>query len=187
MYKMFKLGVTGTLWCIIDDFHCKSENAVVVNQCKSKYFSVTEDVRQGGVLSGILYLAFINDLLFELKKIIIRRGIGNLTCNASTLADGIACIATSPRALQRMLDVCSDYSNKCRFQFNGNKSCVVQFALNAPKPDFKWSINDEHIPVSYTYIHLGVELNGNFKSLNRTRNVCRKARKYVLCYVKYQN
>ena len=107
--------------------YCKSESAVVVNQCKSKYFSVTEDVRQGGVLSGILYLVFINDLLFELNKFIIRTGIGNLTCNAPTLADDIACIATSPRALQRMLDVCSDYSNKWRFQFNGNKSCVVQF------------------------------------------------------------
>jgi hypothetical protein len=116
-------------------------------------------------------------LLFELKKCNVRTGIGNLTCNApTTLADDIACIATSPRALQRMLDVCSDYSNKWRFQFNGNKSCVVQFALNAPKPDFKWSINDEPIPVSDTYIHVGVELNGNFKSLNRTRNVCRKAR-----------
>jgi CRISPR/Cas system CMR-associated protein Cmr1 (group 7 of RAMP superfamily) len=52
----------------------------------------------------------------------IRTGIGNLTCNAPALADDIACIATSPRALQRMLDVCSDYSNKRRFQFNGNKS-----------------------------------------------------------------
>jgi hypothetical protein len=164
------------LWCIIDDFHSKSESAVVVNQCKSKYFSVTEGGHQGGVLSGILYIAFINDLLFEMNKCNIRTGIGNLTCNAPALADDIACIATSPRALQRMLDVCSDYSNKWRFQFNGNKSCVVQFTLNAPKPDFKSSINGEPIPVSYTYIHLDFELNGNFKSLNRTRNVCRKAR-----------
>ena len=176
MHKMLKLGVTGKLWCIVDDFHSKSESAVVVNQCKSKYFSVTEGGQQGGVLSGILYIAFINDLLFEMNKCNIRTGIGNLTCNAPALADDIACIATSPRALQRMLDVCSDYSNKWRFQFNGNKSCVVQFTLNAPKPDFKSSINDEHIPVSDTYIHLDVELNGNFKSLNRTRNVCRKAR-----------
>jgi len=127
-------------------------------------------------LSGILYLVFINDLLFELKKCNIRTGIGSLTCNAPTLADDIACIANSPRALQRMLDVCSDYSNKRRFQFSGNTSCVVQFVLNAPKPDFKWSINGEPIPVSDTYIHLGIELNGNFKSLNKTRNVCRKAR-----------
>jgi hypothetical protein len=52
-------------------------------------------------------------LLFELKKCNIRTGIGNLTCNVpTTLADDIACIATLPRALQRMLDVCSDYSNK---------------------------------------------------------------------------
>jgi hypothetical protein len=35
MYKMFNLGVTGKLWCIIDDFQSKSETAVV-NQCKSK-------------------------------------------------------------------------------------------------------------------------------------------------------
>ena len=50
MYKMFNLGVTEKLWCIIDDFQSKSESAVV-NQCKSKYFSVTEGVEQVGVLS----------------------------------------------------------------------------------------------------------------------------------------
>ena len=68
MYQMFKLWVTGKLWCVIDDLHSKSESAVVVNQCKSKYVSVIEGVRQGGVLSSILYLVFINDLLLELKK-----------------------------------------------------------------------------------------------------------------------
>lgn len=50
---------------------------------------------------------------------------------------------------------------------------MVQFALNARKPDFKLSINGE--PASDTYIHLDIELNGNFESLNRTRNVRRKA------------
>jgi len=42
MYKMFHLGVTGKLWCFINDFYSKSESAVVVNQCKSKQFCVTE-------------------------------------------------------------------------------------------------------------------------------------------------
>jgi hypothetical protein len=62
------------------------------------------------------------------------------------------------------LDVCSEYSNKWRFQFNGNKSCVVQFGVNTPKPDFQWSINGETIPVSN--IHGGVELYSNFNSNN---------------------
>ena len=127
-------------------------------------------------MSGLLYLVFINELLVQLQNSNIRTGIDNLTCCAPTLADDIACIATSPCSLQRMLDICTVYSNRWRFQFNANKSCVVQFSKTVSKPDFQWFINSELIPISDHYTHLGIQLNGNMKSLNRTTNMCQKGR-----------
>ena len=62
---------------------------------KSKYFNVVEGVRQGGVLSGLLYLVFIYDKLHgseENNKI----GIFNVTCCVSYLADDFLCLAVSP-------------------------------------------------------------------------------------------
>ena len=56
------MKVRGKAWCIIDDLYSKTESTVVMNQCKSRYFTVDEGVRRDGVLSGMLYLVFINDL-----------------------------------------------------------------------------------------------------------------------------
>jgi hypothetical protein len=54
---------------------------------------------------------------------------------APSLADDITCISTTPRGLQRMLDICTYYANKWRFQFSGMKSYVIQFSKSSFKPD----------------------------------------------------
>jgi len=46
MYKLHKLGIEGRIWNIINDCHVNTQSAVVVNQCQSKYFTVSEVVRQ---------------------------------------------------------------------------------------------------------------------------------------------
>jgi hypothetical protein len=46
MYKLHKLGVEGRIWNIINDCHVNTQSAVVVNQCQSKYFTVSEGIRQ---------------------------------------------------------------------------------------------------------------------------------------------
>ena len=68
MYKLFKLGVKGKAWSLINDMYSKTQGSVVVNKCKSNDFVVKEGVRQGGILSGFLYLVFINELINELER-----------------------------------------------------------------------------------------------------------------------
>lgn len=84
MYKLYKLGIKGRAWSVINECHLNTESTFIVNQCKSEYFNVVEGVRQGGVLSGLLYLAFINDLLYGLEES-NKTGICNVTCCAPSL------------------------------------------------------------------------------------------------------
>ena len=97
-------------------------------KCKSTYFEVNEGARQGGVLSDFLYLIFINELINELANCNEVTGVNSIKCCAPSLADDITCISTTPRGLQRMLDICTYYANKWRFQFSGMKFCVIQFS-----------------------------------------------------------
>ncbi|VDI24480.1 Hypothetical predicted protein [Mytilus galloprovincialis] len=146
MFKLFNLGVKGKAWSLINDMYSKTQGSVVVNKCKSNNFVVKEGVRQGGVLSGFLYLVFINELINELERCNRVTGVNSIKCCAPSLADDITCIATTPQRLQHMLDICTNYSNKWRFQFNGKKSCVIQFSKSSIKTDYNWKINQESVP-----------------------------------------
>jgi hypothetical protein len=159
MYKLHKLGVEGRIWNIINDCHVNTQSAVVVNQCQSKYFTVSEGVRQRGVLSGLLYLVFINDLLVELEQCNCRTGIFHINACAPSLADDVSCISTSPKTLQCMLDVCNEYSRKWCFRFNAKKSYILQFSLNPREKNliYNWHIGDDKIPSSDNCCHLGIE------------------------------
>ena len=145
-------------------------------KCKSTYFEVNEGARQGGVLSDFLYLIFINELINELANCNEVTGVNSIKCCAPSLADDITCISTTPRGLQRMLDICTYYANKWRFQFSGMKFCVIQFSKSSFKPDFDWTINQESIPVADSHTHLGIELGGKLSAFSRTTNACRNGR-----------
>jgi hypothetical protein len=116
------------LYCIAQDCETLAVDdlgTVVVNQCQSKYFTVSEGVWQGNVLSGLLYLVFINDLLVELEQCNCRTGIFHINACAPSLADDVSCISTSPKTLQCMFDVCNEYSRKWCFRFNAKKSYIL--------------------------------------------------------------
>lgn len=181
MYKLFNLGVKGKAWKIINDCHVNTQSAVVVNQAKSNFFNVTEGVRQGGVLSGFLYLTFIDQLLYDLENCSNQMGIFNIKSCCPTLADDVSCIATTPSGLQRMLDVCSIYACKWRFKFNANKSCIIQFSLQSRQipVQYEWHIRNETIPIKDTYVHLGIELNSKLKYRDRIENLCRKGKNTI--------
>jgi hypothetical protein len=67
MVKLHNSNIRGKIWKITDDYQFITENAVIVNHTKSRWFLVQKGVQQGGVLSTFLYLVFINELLNELQ------------------------------------------------------------------------------------------------------------------------
>ena len=175
MFKLRHLGVTGSLWTLIDDCHSNTFCSVAVNQTNSDWFPVSQGVRQGGVLSTFLYLVFINDLLHELQNKCLNTGIYNIKTSNPTLADDISCISLSPRGLQVLLDTAYSYSTRWRFIFNANKSTVLRFSssdINTGDPS--WQLGEDNIKVSKTYTHLGILLDAKMNPKERTTNACRK-------------
>jgi len=96
------------------------------NGCHSRWFSVQNGVKQGGVLSPILFCINMDGLLNKLHSSMIGCCIGSQFTGALAYADNIVLLAPTARAMRVMLKTCEDYAKDFDVTFNASKSkCVI--------------------------------------------------------------
>ena len=102
--------------------------------CMSHYFYVSNGVRQGGILSPKLYSVYVDDLSDYLVKRQIGCHIDSLCVNHVMYADDICLIVPSPAALQKLINICYDFSMQNNLSFNSSsKSVCMVFNLRLYK------------------------------------------------------
>ena len=104
--------------------------------CLSSSFSISNGVRQGGVLSPYLFAVYLNSLLDELSF----AGVGcywrSLFAGAFCYADDVVLLAPCASALRKMLSICSSYANSHGLSFNTEKTQLICFS-KSPHQDRK--------------------------------------------------
>lgn len=130
IFKLFKLGVK--TWSLIPNRQPHTVN-YVVSKKQSRWFSVHQGVRQGGVLSTFLYLVYINDLINTLEE----RNSPNIDVFSvtATVSHWQTTYRSFPSHVQSLLNVAYSYSCTWRFKFNASKSCVLTFPTNGKNLD----------------------------------------------------
>ena len=88
----------------------------------SQFFAAKNGVKQGGVVSPILFCVYIDDLLLELSDSGVGCYIGLNFCGAVAYADDIVLICPTPAAMRRLLKICDDFALLYDISFNANKS-----------------------------------------------------------------
>ena len=96
------------------------------DNCLSLPFHVRAGVRQGGVLSPVLFSVFMNSLILKLRKAGLGAYLGCVYVGCLLYADDIMLIFHSASVMQRMLDVCSEESLCWDFVFNSRKSVAFR-------------------------------------------------------------
>ena len=92
----------------------------------SSPFHVTNGVRQGSIISPILFNVYIDCLSKQLTKLQIGCHINSVCMNHLMYADDMVLIAPSPRALQTLMDTCNVYAKSNDLIFNQTKTkCMV--------------------------------------------------------------
>ena len=66
--KLFLTPVNRTVWKLIDDLYISPRECIRWKNSDSRPYEVEQGVRQGGILSPLLYKLYINDLLILLEK-----------------------------------------------------------------------------------------------------------------------
>jgi hypothetical protein len=177
--KLNKLGVTGKLWTLIVDAHSEMKSCVIANGIQSRFFSVLQGIRQGGILSTWIYKLFIDELLNELENSKLGTFIAGLVTGNTTLADDVALSALSPANLQSMLNITFSYTRRYRYLINPSKSGVLIFGnkLNQQKQSkFTFTLGQDKIEYVNETKHLGIYLNNKLNDNDKVNNALKKGK-----------
>ena len=134
------------------------------NNCKSvQPFYASQGTKQGGILSGMIFLEYMNILNVELEKC---EGLdfNGLKWNSLFYADDVTLIGLNKRHLQKMLDICQKFENDGYVTWNATKSVVLSLTtkkFNRPKPDefSEFILNSQRLPLKGDAKLLGYRIN----------------------------
>jgi hypothetical protein len=96
--------------------------SVIWNGGHSHSFQVKNGVRQGAILSPVLFCVFYDVLLRELCSQDMGCHIGSLFVGALAYADDLVLAAPSTNAMRHILQVCDEYAAQYKVIFNATKS-----------------------------------------------------------------
>ena len=119
-------------------------------------FTVTNGVRQGGILSPIFYSVYSDTMLNALGRCGAGCRIGDVFCGALAYADDIVLLAPGRSALRCMLETASDCAKMLNLKFNGAKSqYIVLDASPSSLPVTSIPFCGLDVPRSDDGLHLG--------------------------------
>ena len=154
--KLHEHGVRGKLWRVVRAIYSDVRSAVRTNQDRSQYFTVNVGLRQGCVLSPVLFDVYVNDVVTELRNAGVGIQPANQVLVSLLYADDIALLASSEAELRRALQVVLDFCRRWRLELQPAKSKVMVLNGQFSQPIMIAGRPLERVNV---FRYLGVELN----------------------------
>ena len=111
---------------IILDSYLRQLSCVAWGFFKSRYFSLSNRVKQGGVLSPILITLYIDKLLIRLKHAHIGCHMNSIFAGALSCGDDITLLCPSICGINRMIDICCEYAKEHAIKFNPTKTVCIK-------------------------------------------------------------
>ena len=145
------------MWKVVKGMYNVVQSAVLVGDEQTEWFNLSTGMRQGCVMSPILFSLFINGLAKEINDKTKGIKVGERRVRLLLYADDIVLLAESAEDLQNMLDIVTKYSRQWRFRVNPKKgkSEVMLFGRKPRNQDRKWKLAGVEIGETSMYKYLG--------------------------------
>ena len=126
---MQEYGVDGQLLRTIKSFYCRPEVCVEVNGKQSKQFHVGVGLRQGCVLSPLLFIVYMN-WINKCCQADECATIGNCKISRRLFADDSVLLSSTESGLQRALNSFADACNTTGMKISTAKTEVLHLSRN---------------------------------------------------------
>ena len=127
--KLFKLLLSRNVCPIVARFLCVmyTTQSFRVKWCShiTELTRASNGVKQGGVMSPLLFTLYIDVLLCRLQNSGYGCHIGNIFCGAMGYADDVILLAPTVTAMKHMLEICTQYGIEYSVLFNPDKTKFI--------------------------------------------------------------
>ena len=138
------------------------------NGFNSHCIRVVNGVRQGAVLSPVLFCIYFDELIHELETAKYGCYIGFCFVGVLAYADDLVLLAPSANATRRMLKICDEFGERYSVVFNADKSKCILCLANRPirsyfvsRPNPVFYIGGNVIQYVNEWPHLGHIISAN--------------------------
>ena len=127
-FKLHRAGIQGKFLRIIGDMYSKVKSCVKQCSSYSEYFQYAVGLRQGEVMSPLLFSLFIDDLeMFLQDNIECSLNIDDIVLILLLFADDMAILAKTPEDLQTSLDLLHTYCTNWGLEVNTTNTKIMVF------------------------------------------------------------
>ncbi len=120
-------GITGCFFNIIKNIYSNDKACIKMQSQLTNPFQINMGVRQGCVLSPLLFNIFLSDLAKQLDSLQDQLKIGEMDINTIFWADDIIMFAKDENKLREMLNILEVYSEENKLTVNTDKTKTMVF------------------------------------------------------------
>ena len=158
-------------------YHWYGTQQFTIRWCQgfSSYFTLSNGVKQGGILSPHPFNVYMDDLSVNLNKLQIGCLYAGTLINHLMYADDLCIFSPNVAALRKLTDCCAKYGELFNFTYNAKKSfcMVIDNKLQDMKNAHCIQLNKHPLPYTTKCKYLGHIINNN---LTDDDDIARKKR-----------
>lgn len=180
LFKLYNMGVRDKMWFLIKEWLHGSTCSVLVNGMTSQPFEITRSIKQGGMLSMFLYVAYISDFHTFVNSNGSGLNVYDINVSSPTIADDSALLSNTKKGLDDMMYLAYLYGILWRIAFSQIKTkCAVFEKSKQQGIVYKWCMDEKEIEQVDQFVHVGIRLSCSFKSKTRTHEMCNKGKSQI--------
>ena len=135
-------------------------------------FGISNGVKQGGVISPLLFSLYIDELFLILKESGMGWHVGLTYAGAFGYADDVALVAPSLSSLKQMIKICEQFAESHSITFNPSKTKFLCFNMKLESTVPPIYLNRERVSIVEHEKHLRNYVSPDIADRNSIADVC---------------